>query len=323
MSIEIKPTPGAHIGYWQILAKRDNHQYLCRCICGKEQVVPESYLLSGVINSCGCKHNRTIDLTGKKFGRLTAIEPLPERSADSNVLWLCQCECGNQKVFKAALLTSGRRKSCGCMGVRTDMLLSSRTFVEGTCVEYMFSDHTPKNNTSGRKGVNFDRGKWRASITYGGKTRWLGSFDNFEDAVQARKTAEDEVREHLREVIRASGTEISEEQLQKNLKDKDPAYIKPRGLSANNKTGYLGVTAYGNKWRASFTRNRKTRWLGTFDNIEEAIAARRKAEDEYNAQVRKEKELRGIKKASREVITETQNEQAITEVEPGKQAVGA
>ena len=280
---------GEKIGFWTVLSCLDNDRYLCRCVCGNEREVRSCYILSGVINSCGCKYNRTIDLTGKKFGRLTAMEPIPERSADINVQWLCQCDCGNRKVFKAALLTSGRRKSCGCIGVRTDGLMTSRTLVEGTCVEYMFSDHTPKNNTSGCKGVNLDRGKWRASITYGGKTKWLGTFDSFEDAVRVRKQAETEVREHLRVVIKEQGVEISEERLQRNLKDKPND--KPSGTSKNNKSGYIGVFRYGKKWRAYLSRDRKTHWLGTFATLEEAVEARRVAEDEYNENLRNKKEI--------------------------------
>ena len=35
------------------------------------------------------------DLTGKKFGRLTAIKKAPSRS--NKTYWLCKCECGNEK----------------------------------------------------------------------------------------------------------------------------------------------------------------------------------------------------------------------------------
>lgn len=46
------------------------------------------------------------------------------------------------------------------------------------------------NNTSGATGVNFDRGKWVASIKSNGVHKHLGRFSNFEDAVFARKEAE-------------------------------------------------------------------------------------------------------------------------------------
>lgn len=52
---------------------------------------------------------------------------------------------------------------------------------------------TYSNNTSGRKGVYWDksRNKWMALLTHNKKTKHLGRFDNFEDAVRAREIAEE------------------------------------------------------------------------------------------------------------------------------------
>lgn len=55
-----------------------------------------------------------LDLTGQKFGRLVAIEPLPERK-HAKLVWLCSCECGNTKGIISYLLTSGATQSCGCL----------------------------------------------------------------------------------------------------------------------------------------------------------------------------------------------------------------
>lgn len=56
----------------------------------------------------------------------------------------------------------------------------------------LISSKTYSNNTSGRKGViwNKERNKWEASITCNKKTYYLGRFDKFEDAVLARENAE-------------------------------------------------------------------------------------------------------------------------------------
>lgn len=49
-----------------------------------------------------------------------------------------------------------------------------------------------KNNTSGVKGVYLEkaRGKWRANIKVDGKTKSLGSYENFDNAVCARLAGE-------------------------------------------------------------------------------------------------------------------------------------
>lgn len=49
-----------------------------------------------------------------------------------------------------------------------------------------------KDNRSGVKGVNFQCNKWHASIRFKGKTKHLGHYASFQDAVSARKIAEAE-----------------------------------------------------------------------------------------------------------------------------------
>lgn len=49
----------------------------------------------------------------------------------------------------------------------------------------------PSNNTTGQKGVHPTRGRWFARIKVDQKIIHLGVFKNFDDAVIARKKAED------------------------------------------------------------------------------------------------------------------------------------
>ena len=50
----------------------------------------------------------------------------------------------------------------------------------------------PKNNTSGVKGVSWNKacGKWSAQIKVDGKKKHLGTFSNLEDATKTRRQAE-------------------------------------------------------------------------------------------------------------------------------------
>ena len=56
---------------------------------------------------------KMIDLTGLRFGRLTATKP-DGRSNDGKVIWLCRCDCGTYTKVKSTLLRSGHTRSCGC-----------------------------------------------------------------------------------------------------------------------------------------------------------------------------------------------------------------
>lgn len=56
------------------------------------------------------------ELTGQRFGRLVALERLPERIGHYKaVAWKCQCDCGVIKPIARGELTSGNTQSCGCL----------------------------------------------------------------------------------------------------------------------------------------------------------------------------------------------------------------
>ena len=59
-----------------------------------------------------------IDISGKRFGRLTAVRPAG--STHAGVLWECVCDCGNRVVERGADLRNGSVKSCEC--ARSDYL---------------------------------------------------------------------------------------------------------------------------------------------------------------------------------------------------------
>ena len=53
------------------------------------------------------------DLTGKKFHRLTVIEPAGH-DKHNKILWRCMCDCGNETITHGRDLVNGHCKSCGC-----------------------------------------------------------------------------------------------------------------------------------------------------------------------------------------------------------------
>lgn len=53
-------------------------------------------------------------MKNKRFGRLTAIKHAG-RNERNSALWLCTCDCGNEKLVAYAELKTGRTKSCGCI----------------------------------------------------------------------------------------------------------------------------------------------------------------------------------------------------------------
>ena len=60
--------------------------------------------------------SRVSDLTGKKFGKLTAIElaePAYTATGEKRTTWRCVCDCGNERIVRAAYLRRGAATYCG------------------------------------------------------------------------------------------------------------------------------------------------------------------------------------------------------------------
>ena len=55
-----------------------------------------------------------IDITGQKFGRLTAIKYV-DYTDNNGSKWLFRCECGNDIITNSSAVRKGRTKSCGCL----------------------------------------------------------------------------------------------------------------------------------------------------------------------------------------------------------------
>lgn len=56
-----------------------------------------------------------IDLTGKRFGRLTVIQVTSKRSSQGDIYWKCICDCGKTVIVNGKSLRSSGQKSCGCL----------------------------------------------------------------------------------------------------------------------------------------------------------------------------------------------------------------
>lgn len=181
------------------------HSLICRCQCGAVKSVQKNHLLSGHTKSCGCLSrlktaSRALDLTGKRFGRLTALETTGKRRK-SSVIWHCRCECGGEIECESENLTRGKVRSCGCLQSeqRKKNMAAAIHFVDGTCVEKIASQKLIATNTSGRRGVSRRKnGTWRACMDFQGKRYDLGTYRTFDEAVEARQKGEERYQEFLK-----------------------------------------------------------------------------------------------------------------------------
>lgn len=187
---------GKEIGFWKVgesFHKNSKIYYHCTCICGNKRDVQSSVLNTGKSLSCGCrsKLGKGKNLTGMDFGYLHAEEPIV---INNHTYYRCSCKCGGSKIVRPKDLTEGCVKTCGCrMNIGENIREGIKDHcIDGTYIPGITRNTINKNNTSGCKGVSFrpQRNKWRAYIKFQRKDIFLGNFDKYEDAVEARKIAE-------------------------------------------------------------------------------------------------------------------------------------
>lgn len=106
---------GIHINH----RKRSERIWECVCECGGVVFVNESRLVYGKTTSCGCLRHRK-DITGKRYGKLVAIERVYVKRETKGAMWFFKCDCGNNKVLNSrdVLKRNGGTRSCGCLSRR-------------------------------------------------------------------------------------------------------------------------------------------------------------------------------------------------------------
>lgn len=135
---------------------------------------------------------KLIDLTGKRFGKLTVIGRAP--NTQTGVSWYCKCDCGNDCVRPSHTLRTKKIHSCGCY---------TREAASRNLKAYIEKGTSGENNPNYRHGAfvgNTDKLYWvwnsmirrctkssdKAYEYYGGRgicvcDEWLNDFRSFRD----------------------------------------------------------------------------------------------------------------------------------------------
>lgn len=147
---------------------------------------------------------KKIDLTGQKFGKLVVLERSDYRSPRGKrtiPTWQCLCECGTI-TYKAtdSLKGKGYHMCKRCQELYSSQKAREKAgFQNGTQITKLKNMKNTASNSSGVRGVVWDKrsNKWRARLTFQGKYMSFGTYEKFEDAVAARKAAEEEYYEPM------------------------------------------------------------------------------------------------------------------------------
>lgn len=226
------------------------------------------------------------DIAGKQFGYLTAIAPTGENERKDHI-WRCICKCGREVEYPATRLLTGNTLSCGCL--KGEHFKQINKYIDGTSLRQSIEEKVHSTKAlSGYTGVTTKRGKWKAYIRYKGQSISLGSYANLEDAVKARARGKELVQmdaldllecyEELHKNDPARPNREQVRQMQEKPLPQTPTGPKIRATRNNNTSGYPGVHRNRKKWAAKITYQKVTYQLGTFEDIDGAIAARQAAE---------------------------------------------
>ena len=181
---------------------------------------------------------RPRDLSGQKFGLLTAMYPTEHRDHRGSVLWHCVCECGNEIDVSAGALLDGNNRSCGCLKDKNQKQIAQRRhLVDGTCVEVLEKRKKRRDNESGFRGVFYlkNSNRYRVDIGFKGKRYYVGLFEDYDEAVQARLEAEN--------LIHNSFINIWKEWNQKDQEDPQWGKKHPLVFNVRKVNGELQVEA--------------------------------------------------------------------------------
>lgn len=114
-----------------------------------------------------------VNLSGKRFGRLTVI--MRDGSVGSHAAWLCLCDCDKTVRVLATNLKKGNTSSCGCLHKEIVSTHRHATDSEGESPTYhSWAGMKARCSNPNQKSYKY----------YGGRgikvcQRWLDSFENF------------------------------------------------------------------------------------------------------------------------------------------------
>ena len=219
-----------------------------------------------------------IDLTGKKFAKLIVIKQAPPKGG--HTAWLCKCECGNECVVIGTKLKNGETRSCGCIKkeiapIKENILFERNGYMVGLTtngVEFYFD----KEDIEKVKQYCWQQDK-KGYITAKGRGNQPKNPSRRLHRIVMEPIPEGYYIDHINHNLVDCRKE--------NLRIASPSQnLYNMKIPSTNKSGCKGVcwVKNVNKWHAYITHNHIVENLGYHANINDAIKARREAEEKYH-----------------------------------------
>lgn len=222
--------------------------------------------------------------TGDKFGKLIALEVVG-KAKNRNLIWKCKCDCGNIINVCSTSLSSGNTKSCGCLKKESAVKrgISSRILNK-----YDLSGEYGVGFATNGEQFYFDKEDYELIKNY----TWsindsgyvvsnpLGKWIRMHILIMNRIDANDEKDiDH----INHNQKDNRKENLRIIEHFQNITYCK---TYLNNTSGRKGVywDKSKNRWVVYITYNKKTHFIGRYENFEDAVKAREEAEQKIHGE---------------------------------------
>lgn len=167
-------------------------------LCHSTKWIREDTLKNKKVVSCGCynkTHNYFKELKAGETNNygMKIIKKLRKDEDENGYIWQAQCQCGN--LLEVSTNRFHERKSCGCLASangKINIIKVQENYYKDDTSILQITKKTPSNNTSGKKGVVYDKetGRWKAIIEFKKKRYYLGRYEEKKDAIFAREEAE-------------------------------------------------------------------------------------------------------------------------------------
>jgi hypothetical protein len=219
--------------------------------------------------------NKFIDLTGKRFGKLVVIEF--SHIARKRTYWLCRCDCGNTTVVVGYSLKNGDTKSCGCYHLQR----TSETFKKYNKYDLSGEYGIGYSSTDGKE-FYFDLEDYEKIKDYCWGTDTYGYMVNTRHGLRMNRLVMDYTGNET--IDHVFGNKRDNRKINLRIASYSLNRFNTK-IRSNNTTGHMGITIdwVGKKLKylAQISINHKHKNLGRFDDIEDAIKARKEAELKY------------------------------------------
>ena len=224
------------------------------------------------------------DLIGMRFGRLIVTKEASSYITSGGyykAMWYCDCDCGTKdKIIPANSLLSGNTKSCGCLIKERNTWINRERKLNRYDLETY--DYGVGWSNNDNKEFYFDKEDYEKIKDYLWRTNSHGYIITKYNGKQIA----------LHRFIMDASSEDIIDHIGHNLVDNRKSQLRIVNKSQNgqnmkrridNSSGVTGVyfDSSKNKWIGEISINNKYKRLGCFNNFNDAVKARKDAEEKY------------------------------------------